>query len=89
MIKKRYNFPADRTILVYDFLNRFGVHPNGYIDNLMSAISKHFVIDICKFDDYLHEKFGDYDDGENAISMEALILKEYGVEASNLIESLL
>lgn len=68
----------------------FGVRFSTYMDMELTTISKKPCIDIVKFDDeFLHVKFGNYDDGDNPISMRELLDKEYSKEASELIERLI
>ena len=68
----------------------FGVRFSSYMDPMLTVVSKRPCIDIVKFDDeFLHAKFGDYDNGDNPISMRELLNKEYGEETSKLIERLI
>ena len=89
MAKKTYRFPADKDAVQQGFQKHFGLNPSGYIDNLLSILFKKFILNIAKFDDFLHEKHGNYDQGANPISMKTLLGKEYGSEVSEFIESLL
>ena len=43
------------------FRSIFGVGFKDFYDGLMSVALKHLCIDIIKFDDWLHEKHGDYE----------------------------
>lgn len=63
--------------------------PNPYIDKMLSMISGHFILDIFKFDEFLHDKFGNYDHGEDSISMKELIFKKYGSSAEEFISLLI
>ena len=84
-----FSFPADAKKVSDSFQKFFGTFKSEWVDNLLSAITKHFVLDIIKFDEWLYEKHGNYDEGENAISMKELILREYGADAEQFMQSLL
>lgn len=81
-----YKFPE--THLLNDkFQSIFGVGFKPFYDGLMSVVSKHLCIDILKFDDWLHEKHGSYED--NGQSMEDVIREHYGQEGVDLINGLI
>lgn len=88
MVKKRSDFKLDSEDTEM-FERIFGVRFSSYMDSMLTVVSKRPCIDIMKFDDFLHKKFGDYDDGDNPMSMRELLDKEYGEEASKLIERLI
>ena len=69
------------------FYSIFGVSFKPFYDGLMSVVSKHLCIDIMKFDDWLHEKYGNYED--NGKSMDDLIREKYGEKGVNLINELI
>jgi hypothetical protein len=48
---------------------------NPYIDGMLTAISKRVVIDIDKFDEFLHRKFGQYED--QGLSMKDILIQKY------------
>lgn len=72
---------------------------NTYLDARMSLLKRSPTIDIFKFDDWLHEKHGDYEDSERdcgnvkrpvrGLSMAQLVEREYGVVAVNFIKSVM
>ena len=59
-----------------------------YLCIASSLIFKEAKIDIIKFDDWLHEQFGEYEKKEK-ISMKQLIKKKFGKEAMFFIQSLI
>ena len=69
--------------------NYFGIKAaNKFIDPSLTLISGKIVLDIFAFDDFLHEKHGEYEE-EQGISMSELITKEYGERAKNFIKLML
>lgn len=69
------------------FNTLFGVEFRKFYDGILTIAFGALKIDILKFDDYLHEKHGQYE--EKRMSMEELITKEYGTKARNLIQELI
>ena len=69
------------------FYSIFGVGFQKFYDGLMSVLFKRLCIDILKFDDWLHEKYGDYE--ENGQSMKEIIYEKYGEKGVKLIEDLI
>ena len=57
-----------------------------FIGHLMFLTGKGFKLDIIKFDNFLHEKFGEYEE-ERDMSMKDLIETEYGEAAVHFVES--
>ena len=53
----------------------------------MSFVTNTFQVDLIKFDDILHRKFGDYEG--QGLSMKDIIKREYGDAGINLIEQLI
>jgi hypothetical protein len=53
----------------------------------MMQLTRQAKIDPYKFDDYLHEKHGNYED--KGLGMNTLLEKEYGHSAMLLIKALL
>jgi hypothetical protein len=45
------------------------------------------LFDVLKFDDWLHEKFGDYEDEHK--SMKNVVFEHFGENAANLIDALI
>jgi hypothetical protein len=64
-----------------------GLRFNDYMDALLSVAYGEPKIDIGKFDDYLHDKHGDYESG--GLSMEGLLAKIYGDNAAGFIRELI
>lgn len=56
-------------------------------DPLMSFVTNTFQVDLIKFDDILHRKFGDYE--EDGLSMRDIVKKNYGDAGLKLIEQLI
>ena len=69
------------------FHSIFGVGFKPFYDELVSVMSRHLCIDILKFDDWLHEKYGNYEDNDQ--SMDDLIREKYGEKGVKLIEELM
>ena len=70
-----------------DFYAIFGTGFKSFYDGLMSIAMKKLCIDIIKFDDWLHERYGDYeDDGK---SMDDIVREKYGEKGAKLIEELI
>jgi hypothetical protein len=61
--------------------------PGEYLDPL-ELMKKKIKIDIVKFDDWLHDRVGEYESGERLNMKDALTL-HYGAEASQFIGLLL
>jgi len=57
-----------------------------FTDESVWIISRTYVLNIFTFDDYLHEKFGEYEE-ERGMSMANLIEKEYSVDAKIWVEN--
>ena len=66
-----------------DFKRIFGVTSIGFLDSVF-ALGGIFTIDIVKFDDFLHKKYGEYE--SEGMSMEEVIYKHYDMEGVNLIK---
>jgi hypothetical protein len=64
-----------------------GLYFNEYMDALLSVAYGGPKIDIGKFDDYLHDRHGDYE--SDGLSMESLLTKEYGGNAARFIRELI
>lgn len=60
--------------------------PNDFLDRTFLPL-KIVSLDILLFDDLMHKRHGDYDEGNEAISLKDLVEREYGVEASKFVES--
>ena len=70
-----------------DFYAIFGIGFKSFYDGLMSIAMNHLCIDILKFDDWLHERYGDYED--NGQSMDDVVREKYGEKGVRLIEQLI
>lgn len=81
-----YKF-SETHLLNDKFQSIFGVGFKPFYDGLMSVALKHLCIDILKFDDWLHERHGDYED--NGQSMEDVIREHYGDKGVKLINELI
>jgi hypothetical protein len=64
-----------------------GLRLNDFMDPTITWISKTPKIDLCKLDDFLHEKHGNYE--SRKLSMSQLLEKEYGKDAKTFIENLI
>lgn len=79
--------PKDRTNVADNFKKYFGVSIYSYLDSMMSMVTGKITIDIIRFDDYLHEQFGQYEDDKK--SMSDIIKEKYGEEAEAFIKQLI
>ena len=55
-----------------------------YVDTMVSAIADKILMDIVKFDEWLHEQHGEYEK-EKGMSMAELLKKEYGQAAHDFV----
>ena len=69
------------------FMSVFGIGFKPFYDGLMSVASKQLCIDILKFDEWLHEKHGNYEDAGQ--SMDDCIREHYGEEGVKLINEVI
>mgnify|MGYP006872997651 CR=1 FL=1 len=81
-----YKF-SETHLLNDKFQSIFGVGLMSFYDGLMSVVSRHLCIDILKFDDWLYEKYGEYED--NGQSMEDVVREHYGDKGVDLINGLI
>ena len=66
-----------------EFRNVFGIGFKPFYDGLISVAAKQLCIDILKFDEWLHQQHGNYeDDGK---SMDDIIREHYGEKGVELI----
>lgn len=82
-----YQWPKDWAILRKNFVGVFHMPIVDFYDPLLSWVSGKFMIDIVKFDDDMHRKFGEYED--QGLSMKDIIKQHYGDAGLNLIEQLI
>ena len=75
-----------------DFFNGLKVHFGvdkkqavKFIDKLIWLSKRTYSLNLFEFDDYLHEKFGEYED-ERKMSMADIIEAKYGEAAKNWAE---
>jgi hypothetical protein len=59
-----------------------------YFDILLSIAFNRPVLDFPKFDDWMHEIYGEYED-ERGLSLYDLLVKEKGIEFAKYIEGLI
>lgn len=72
--------------LIHKFYSTFGVKLMDYFDKGLLHCGV-LMFDIISFDDWLHKKYGDYELKNK--SMKDIIIENYGIEASELIECLI
>lgn len=85
-----YNYPGtqeERTTVKHKFAKLFEVSIGDFYDPWLSLCLGHWVIDLLKFDEYLHSKYGNYED--KGLSMDEFITIRFGKEASELLEDLI
>ncbi|KAA6347843.1 hypothetical protein EZS27_004708 [termite gut metagenome] len=70
-----------------DFRHCFGISLRAFHDGITTIVFEKVSINPFKFDDYLHDLYGNYED-ENK-TLEDIILEKYGEEALKLIKELL
>jgi len=69
------------------FRSVFGIGFKPFYDGLLSVVSKQLCIDIMKFDEWLHQQHGNYeDDGK---SMDDIIREHYGEKGVELINEVI
>jgi len=56
------------------------------LDNNLALLGK-FVIDIIKFDDWLHKQFGDYESEDK--SMSGILLEKYGYDIQQYVKQMI
>ena len=69
------------------FKEKFKLPFNKYMDAELSVGLGKPVLDLFKFDDWLHEQYGNYE--ENGHSMQTLLAEHYGQETADQIQQLL
>jgi hypothetical protein len=82
---KTFNLSETQTVKT-NFEAYFGASFGQFYDGFMSVLTKTIKIDLIKFDNYLHKKYGQYEN--EGLSMNTAIVKYYGEPAKNFIESL-
>jgi len=70
------------------FKEKFNLKFNEYMDPIMSIASgMKPCLDVVKFDDWLHEKYGNYE--ATGHSMQSLLVEKYGQETADQVQQLL
>jgi hypothetical protein len=90
-------YPVDHKILFHQgflymtahqfFKETFNLNFNDFIDPIISTFVGEPVIDVIKFDDWLHKEHGNYE--ERGLSMQDFLTEQYGQEVTNKIKELL
>lgn len=83
----KYLWPVDWAVLKKDFQRLFRMPFGDFYDSLVSWVSGKYCIDVVRFDDALHSRFGEYE--RRGLSMRDLVLQEYGRAALDCLEGLL
>ena len=69
------------------FKETFGLRFEHYLDGVQSACLGKPILDPFKFDAWLHEKFGNYE--ETGHTMQTLLIEKYGKETAEHVQKLL
>ena len=69
------------------FHKTFNLNFAKFADPLMFVATGNLMLDPFKFDDWLHEKYGNYE--ENGLSMQTLLIKHYGQEVADYVQELI
>lgn len=70
-----------------DFESIFGVKFSKFHDKTLTVVFRVAVIDIFAFDDWLHEKYGEYED--EGKSMRDIVTEHYGEKGAKMILNLI
>jgi len=70
-----------------DFERVFHTKFTPFYDGIWTVAFQKICIDIIKFDDWLHSKYGDYETDNK--SMQEIVIEHYGTEGDELIIELL
>jgi hypothetical protein len=80
------------TILVKENNKILSYFPHGqkrlYFDIPLSILENRPVLDFWKFDDFIHEIYGEYEE-EQGLSMYELLVKEKGIDFAEYIKGLI
>ncbi|GHV57818.1 hypothetical protein AGMMS49579_24240 [Spirochaetia bacterium] len=68
------------------FTETFHTKLNPFLDGLLMVATKKPVIDVFKFDDWLHEQHGNYEDKGKC--MADILNEKYGKDAFRLVKEL-
>lgn len=77
----------ERVAFKRKFAKLFEVSIGDFYDPLLSLLFGRWMIDLIRFDQYLHSKFGNYE--AEGLSMEEFVTMRFGNEASKLLEDLI
>ena len=77
---------AERGKAGNDFYNAFGISIRHFYDNVVTAYFQRIKIDPFKFDDYLHQKHGNYE--KQGKSMNDIVIENYGENALEILKEL-
>jgi hypothetical protein len=69
------------------FREKFDLDFRNYLDGMVSFCLGKPVLDLFKFDRWLHEKYGSYE--STGHSMQTLLVEKYGQETADQIQKLL
>ena len=92
LVGENYSRKINMPILLKENKKLLSHFPYGrkqlYFDILLSIVEDRLVLDLWKFDDFMHEIYGEYED-EQGLSLYDLLVKEKGIEFAKYIEGLL
>ena len=86
-VYRKYLWPTDWAVLKKDFQQLFEMSFEVFYDGLISWVSGKYCIDVVRFDDALHSRFGPYE--RRGLSMRDLVLEKFGRAALDCLEGLL
>ena len=69
------------------FRHTFDLRFTEYMDAELFVTLRKPVLDVFKFDDWLHEQHGNYE--KEGLSMQTLLIKHYGQDVADKIQQLL
>jgi hypothetical protein len=70
-----------------DFRRVFGTDIVPFYDGPTTVAFCRICIDIAAFDEWLHRRFGDYED--RGLSMRDVVIENYGIEGDKLLDKLI
>lgn len=86
MTKERFK-PVEYPQVKYLFWKFFGVSVGLFHENMMTAGFAYVVIDMLKFDEWLHNQVGDYED--DGLNFSQVIKNKYGSDALNFVTKII
>jgi hypothetical protein len=91
-VGENYKLKINMPVLLKENKKILSHFPHGkkqlYFDILLSIIEDRPVLDFWKFDDFIHEIYGEYED-EQGLSLYDLLVKEKGIGFAKYIEGIL